>query len=122
MFKKSLAAMGFLALLAGLAFAQEDSAPKGSNCGYCQRANGAWASELMTVRIDFDKGAYTGIAMYQPFNNPLKLLEETPDFLTIEVTAPDGPYKATVQFTPEGGLVLTAKESPWPLVLQPKTD
>jgi hypothetical protein len=114
MLKHFLAALVFLALTAGPAFAQD--------CQYCQKANGAWTSGLMTVRIDFDKGAYTGVALFQPFNLPLKLLEETPDFLVMEIGAPEGPYKATVQFSPDGGLVLTAPGSPWPLVLQPKTD
>jgi len=115
MLKHSLAALVFLVLLPlGPAAAQQD-------CNYCHLANGAWTCELMTVHIDFDKGAYTGIALGQPFNYTIKLLDENPDYLVMEVIGPDGPYKATVQFQPSGGLIIK-EGGPLPLLLKPKTD
>lgn len=114
MLKHSLAALAVLALVPlGPAFAQD--------CRYCQKAEGAWTCEMMTVRIDFDKGAYAGVALGQPFSHTLRLLEETPDYLIMEITGPDGPYKATVQFQPGGGLILK-EGGPLPLMLKPKTD
>jgi len=115
MFKHSLAALVFLVLLPlGPAAAQQD-------CSYCQKANGAWICELMTLRIDFNKGAYSGIALGQPFNYGLKLLDENPDYLVMEITGPDGPYKAVAQFQPSGGLIIK-EGGPLPLLLEPKTD
>ena len=114
MLKNSLAALAFLAPLSlGAAFAQD--------CHYCQKANGAWTSELMTVHIDFEKGAYTGIAMGQPFSHTLKLLDENADFLVMEITGPDGPYKAIAQFQPGGGLIIK-EGGPVPLMMKPKEE
>jgi len=115
MLKHFLAALVFLVLIPlGPAAAEQD-------CGYCHLANGAWTSELMTVHIDFDKGSYSGIALGQPFNYTVKLLDENPDYLVMEVTGPDGPYKATVQFRPSGGLIIK-EGGPLPLLLSPKAE
>ena len=46
--------------------------------------NGTWVSDIMTVTIDFDKGTYKGVALGQPFDRKLTLVEEEANLVTFK--------------------------------------
>jgi hypothetical protein len=70
-----------------------------------EKLNGKWTSDVMTVKIDFDKGTYSGVAMGRRFNDDLKLVEESSEVVVFKA---DGD-KITAQFQPDGGILLTKK-------------
>jgi hypothetical protein len=75
--------------------------------------NGTWQSDVFTVTIDFNNGTYKGVALGQPFDRKLTLVEEQAN--TARFKADD--IDVVAQLQEDGSLILT-RDGGIPVVLQ----
>lgn len=52
-----------------------------------EQMNGTWVSDIMTVTIDTDAGTYTGVAMGQPFDHTLTIINEVSNLVTFKLSS-----------------------------------
>ncbi len=113
-------------LLAALAFAvliglgcdkKADSPSQPAQSTAVSKLAGTWQNDLMTVKIDLQRGKYEGIAMGEKFEKKLAIVKELGN--TVEFTTGEGEGKATIlaQFQEDGSLMLT-KEGGIPLIMK----